>query len=224
MRRFQPVRCQASMRSVWTSRTCSAGRSSLRSHHERRHRSATLRAQLRESRRRVAPARSVDPAKDQDAEVAESCRSRGTDVAGRIHHAGRRRVAARAERRGERRRCRSGAENAADPKAAAIRGELARVRAEIDARVERSQEERVFLALPQLCSLFGLSSFERDAIVICMAPELRRKYDRLYAYLQDDITRKRPSVDLILELLCDTEAQRWSARKLLGDSATLLQR
>ena len=117
----------------------------------------------------------------------------------------------------------SGAENAADAEAAAIRGELARVRAEIDARVERSQEERVFLALPQLCSLFGLSSFERDAIVICMAPELRRKYDRLYAYLQDDITRKRPSVDLILELLYDTEAQRWSARKLLGDSATLLR-
>ena len=47
--------------------------------------------------------------------------------------------------------------------------------------------------------------------------------DRLYAYLQDDITRKRPSVDLILELLCDTEAQRWSARKLLGDGATLLR-
>src|ERR1019366_4865477 len=57
----------------------------------------------------------------------------------------------------------SGAESAADAEAAAIRGELARVRAEIDARVERSQEERVFLALPQLCSLFGLSSFERDA-------------------------------------------------------------
>ena len=117
----------------------------------------------------------------------------------------------------------SGAENAVDAEAAAMREELARLRTEIDARVERSQEERVFLALPQLCSLFGLSSFERDAIVICMAPELRRKYDRLYAYLQDDITRKRPSVDLILELLCDTEAQRWSARKLLGDSATLLR-
>src|ERR1035441_1279207 len=108
MRRFQPVRCQASMRSVWTSRTCSAGRSSLRSHHERRHRSATLREQLRESRRRVAPARSVDPAEDQDAEVAEPDCPRGTDLADRIHHAGRGRVAAREERGGERRRCRSG--------------------------------------------------------------------------------------------------------------------
>jgi|RhiMetdeSRZDD1v2_1073273.scaffolds.fasta_scaffold1065608_2 winged helix domain-containing protein len=32
--------------------------------------------------------------------------------------------------------------------------------------------------------------------------ELRRKYDTLYAYLQDDITRKRPSVDLVLDILC----------------------
>jgi len=116
-----------------------------------------------------------------------------------------------------------GAENAIDAETDATREELARLRTEIDTRIERSREARLFLALPQLCSLFGLSGFERAALVICMAPELRRKYDRLYAYLQDDITRKRPSVDLVLELLCETEAERWSARGFLSDTASLLR-
>jgi MoxR-like ATPase len=110
-----------------------------------------------------------------------------------------------------------------DPATAALRAELARLRTEIDGRLGRSLEAGIFVALPQLAHLFGLSAFEVDTIVICLAPELRRRYDRLYAYLQDDIARKRPSVDLVLELLCETEAQRWSARGLLSDSACLLR-
>ena len=110
-----------------------------------------------------------------------------------------------------------------DGVSAATRAELTHLRAEIDGRVARSLEENVYLALPQLGHLFGLSAFELEAVVICLAPELRRKYDRLYAYLQDDITRKRPSVDLVLELLCNTEAQRWRAREPLADSAPLMR-
>jgi ATP-dependent 26S proteasome regulatory subunit len=104
-----------------------------------------------------------------------------------------------------------------------LRAELAKLKAKIDGRIGRSKEEKIFLALPHLCDLFGLSSFERDAVMICLAPELRRKYDRLYAYLQDDITRKRPSVDLVLDLLCDSEAKRWNGRRFFADSATLLR-
>ena len=48
-------------------------------------------------------------------------------------------------------------------------------------------------------------------------------YDRLYAYLQDDITRKRPSVDLVLDLLCDSEIERWQARRLLTEGSALLR-
>lgn len=107
--------------------------------------------------------------------------------------------------------------------AAEVRQEWGRCKGVIDSRVARTLQEGTFLALPQLSRLFGLSPFEQGAILTCLAPELRRKYDRLFAYLQDDITRKRPSVDLVLELLCDTEAQRWEARRLLSDSAPLLR-
>jgi AAA+ superfamily predicted ATPase len=91
----------------------------------------------------------------------------------------------------------------------------------IERRLRSSQDSGVTLALPRLGRLFGLSRFELQSVVICLAPELRRKYDRIYAYLQDDITRQRPSVDLVLELLCDTEVERWRHRHLLGEGAPL---
>jgi hypothetical protein len=81
----------------------------------------------------------------------------------------------------------------------------------------------VRLPLLQLERLFDLSWLEYQVILLCLAPELRRKYDRIYAYLQDDITRKRPSLDLALDLFIDDEVERWQARSLLGDSSNLFE-
>jgi len=49
---------------------------------------------------------------------------------------------------------------------------------------------------------FGLSPFDLDVLLIAIAVEIDLRYQRLFAYLQDDVTRKRPSVDLALNLLC----------------------
>ncbi|MGW1209355.1 ATP-binding protein [Streptomyces sp. NPDC002499] len=95
--------------------------------------------------------------------------------------------------------------------------------AEIEDRVRESAHEGVEPPLVALGRLFGLSPTELGAVLICLAPELRRKYDRLYAYLQDDITRRRPSVDLILELLCTSERERWIAGSLFLADAPLLR-
>ena len=100
---------------------------------------------------------------------------------------------------------------------------VAALSAEIAERVERTRQTGVVLPLPRLGQLCGLSPWELQAIVICLAPELRRRYDRLYSYLQDDITRKRPSVDLVLDLLCDGEIERWQAQRLLAEGSTLIR-
>lgn len=93
----------------------------------------------------------------------------------------------------------------------------------LDAGIRESSDRGVFLALPRLARIFNLSRLEVQTIIICLAPELDRKYDRLYAYLQDDITRKRPSVDLALDLLCRTGDERWRARRLFSGTATLFR-
>lgn len=109
--------------------------------------------------------------------------------------------------------------------------QIAQLRQYIQARVAASLEQGVFLTLIQLARTLGLSQWEIQAVIVCLAPELHRKYDRLYAYLQDDITRKKPSVDLVLTLLCPTQVDRasidwsvrWRARSYFLDTAPLFQ-
>ena len=101
--------------------------------------------------------------------------------------------------------------------------ELDALDAEIETRVAHGLAEGTWLALPMLGRLFGLTAAELQAVVVCLAPELRRGYDRVYAYLQDDITRKRPSANLVLRLLWPDERRRWSARELFSDTAPLLR-
>jgi hypothetical protein len=93
----------------------------------------------------------------------------------------------------------------------------------IELAVGNSRAQGVVLGLPRLGQLFGLSRFELQVILVCLAPELRRQYDKVYAYLQDDITRKRPSIDLVLQLLCESEDERWRARSTFADTAPLLR-
>jgi hypothetical protein len=50
-----------------------------------------------------------------------------------------------------------------------------------------------FPHLAWLQRTFNLSPFDLDAILIALAPEVDLRYERLYAYLQDDVSRRRPS-------------------------------
>ncbi len=79
------------------------------------------------------------------------------------------------------------------------------LRAQITERKQAALQKGIFLALPRLARCFGLSPFEEHVVLLCLAPELDRKYEKLYAYLQDDIARKRPSLDLAIRLFC----RRW---------------
>jgi hypothetical protein len=106
---------------------------------------------------------------------------------------------------------------------AQVRSEIEALQREINARVAAGREAGVFLALPQLTYLFGLSPFEKGVVTICLAPELRRKYDKIFVYLQDDIARKKPSIDLVLDLLCETEKEKWRARAFFSPNAPLLR-
>ena len=72
-----------------------------------------------------------------------------------------------------------------------------------------------------LSYLFGLGPFERAAILTALAPEIELDYANLYAYVHDDVTKKYPTLDLIVSLWCDTVAERLETRRLLGPEGTL---
>jgi hypothetical protein len=49
------------------------------------------------------------------------------------------------------------------------------------------------------------------------------RYERLYAYLQDDVTRRRPSVDLALNLLCPSAEAKIEMRARFAPDALLIR-
>src|SRR3954454_15570577 len=83
----------------------------------------------------------------------------------------------------------------------------------------------------------GLDLLDAAVLAVCAAPELNPRFGRLFAYLQDDVTRKLPSARLVGHLLegdgvsaadvmaafdQDGPLRRLGALKLLGDAQTPL--
>jgi hypothetical protein len=91
----------------------------------------------------------------------------------------------------------------------------------ITERVAASLAAGVPLRLVALAQLFGLSPFEVDVVVACLAPEIDGHYERVYGYLHDDPAWCAPSVGLLLDVLCPDLDARLSARARLAAGAPL---
>jgi hypothetical protein len=97
---------------------------------------------------------------------------------------------------------------------------------QMDTRILASQERGIVLGIPSLCNRLQLSLFEKNLVVMALAPEINRRYGRLYNYLQDTEqpgSSGLPSVDLILRILCRNDADWRSARLALSPIAPLVQ-
>ena len=77
--------------------------------------------------------------------------------------------------------------------------------------------------LESLARTFELSAFDLNVIVIALAPEVDLRYERLYAFLQDDVTRKRPIVDLALNLFAADPQAKLGLRSRFAPGAPLLR-
>ena len=94
---------------------------------------------------------------------------------------------------------------------------------DIARRVEASRSQGVSLRLLDLAERCSLTRQDLDILLIGLAPEIDLKYERLVAYLQDDVTKKRPSVDLALNLLCPTLDAKLAARAAFSPEAPLFK-
>jgi len=99
----------------------------------------------------------------------------------------------------------------------------AAIEQEIQAIRQEAARTGEILRLERLAGHFHLTLFEVDVILVCLAPELDLRYERLYAYLQDDVTRRHPSVGLAIELLCASLEEQLAARGHFAKDAPLLR-
>ncbi len=76
--------------------------------------------------------------------------------------------------------------------------------------------------LSWLAHTYQLSDFDLAVMLIVLAPEIDLRYERLYGYLQDDVTRKRASVDLVLNLLCSSGELKLNQHSRFDANAPLI--
>jgi AAA+ superfamily predicted ATPase len=103
----------------------------------------------------------------------------------------------------------------------AITRAIEQARSELDARTQATQQLR--LPLLEMATRFGLSRFEMDVLLIAIAPEIDLKYETLFAYVQNDVTRKRPTVDLALKLLGEDFEKHLAHRVYFSEDAPLFR-
>lgn len=82
---------------------------------------------------------------------------------------------------------------------------------EIQKRAEQNSKE---IKLCRLKDIFNLTSAQTESLLIALAPELDSKYEKFFSYLQNDVTRKLPTIELIATLLEEYNSEPESLRVL----------
>ncbi len=79
------------------------------------------------------------------------------------------------------------------------------------------------LRLDKLQREFKLDQFDLNTLLTCLAPAIDLRYERLYGFLQDDVTHKRPTVNLVLNLLAEPGLSRLQMLTHFGSDSVLLR-
>jgi len=104
-----------------------------------------------------------------------------------------------------------------------LEDEIANRRRDNDARAAASLREGRAPSFSRLTQLCRLGDAEAGLVLIALAPELDVRYETIYAYLQDDATRKRPGVAMALSLIGRTFEERIAISRSLAPSAPLMR-
>ncbi|MDX2232110.1 MAG: ATP-binding protein [Leptolyngbyaceae cyanobacterium bins.349] len=97
---------------------------------------------------------------------------------------------------------------------------------QLEAKIQATQRQGIVLGLPSLCQRLDLSLFEKNLILLALAPEVSRRYGRIYNFLQDTDhpgASGLPTIDLMLRLLCRNDPEWRTARLSLSNHAKLLR-
>jgi hypothetical protein len=70
----------------------------------------------------------------------------------------------------------------------------------LDAEVEAAERSGTDIRLRRLAHGAGLTPLDVELLMIALLPDLDSRFERLYGYLNDDVTRRRASVGLALQL------------------------
>lgn len=90
---------------------------------------------------------------------------------------------------------------------------------EIEREADEAEERGADVRLRRLARCFGLDDVDVEALLVAVAPDLDTRFERLYGYLQDDVTRRQAGIGLVLDLLGLDAAGAGARRRLTTQGA-----
>ena len=72
-----------------------------------------------------------------------------------------------------------------------------------------------------ICKAFSLSEKDCQVLLMVLAPELDGRYARVYGFLNDDLTRRRPTATLLAQIVMGGDCSVWDIRKKLTNDQAL---
>ena len=99
--------------------------------------------------------------------------------------------------------------------------DLTRLEGELEARASALAGAGTDLRLPALAGRFGLDPLDVELLLAAIAPDLDPAFEKLYGYLNNDVTRRRVSVGLALEM-CGASLADGRARSRLAAGSPLV--
>ena len=87
--------------------------------------------------------------------------------------------------------------------------------------LEQASAAGVVLPLDELAGRLGLTDQEQQALLLCIAPELDRAYERVIAYILDDLNRRFPCVELLTLITAGSGLSGLAERGVLSRSGRL---
>jgi hypothetical protein len=95
--------------------------------------------------------------------------------------------------------------------------------ARVESAADQAEADGHDLRLRRLAQNAGLTGLDVELLLVALAPDLDQRYEQIMGYLNDDVTRRRPSVGLALSL-CGIDVASSETRRSLGPHAPLVQR
>ncbi|HEX7277920.1 MAG TPA: AAA family ATPase [Acidimicrobiales bacterium] len=99
---------------------------------------------------------------------------------------------------------------------------LDRLVAAVETAADEAEVRGADLRLRRLERSFDLTPLDTELLLVAMAPDLDPRFERLYGYLNDDVSRRRASIGLALEL-CGALSPARGGRSRLGPTGPLVE-
>jgi len=100
--------------------------------------------------------------------------------------------------------------------------EIAGLLASVELAADEAEAAGTDLRLRRLARSFGLGPLDVEILLVALAPDLDPRFERLFGYLNDDVSRRRASIGLALEL-CGALGPASGGRARIGPTSPLVE-